>query len=511
MGRSMVGAPSLFLLVFFASVSFLLFSEGVNGASPDIIFVLTDDQDLDLGSLIAMPNLRALIADEGATFTNAYVTTPVCCPSRASILTGLYQHNTGVVNNSADGQCFGEQWVEFHENNTFAVGLQNAGYRTSYSGKYMNDYQNATHVPAGWDDWFALLGNSVYYDYNMSVNGMQVSHGSNYSFDYFTDLVGNHSLAWLEESFNNFSSSPVFSMIATPACHDPETPAPQYQNLFANLSAPRTPNYNFHSYGNESKHWLVNWEQSPMSNDSVNITDWKYQDRLRTLVSVDDIIGNVVKLLSKYKRLDNAYILFFSDNGYHLGQFCVTFDKRLPYETDIHVPMFVRGPSIKPGSIVTDITLNIDLAPTILYFATGQAPPQMDGQTFVPGTENYVQRQDFLIEYVGEGGVNCSGLWPGCCNTTTNVLLAPWCIDASNNTYACVRRLSPMQNDLYCEFYETPTFYEYYDLQEDPFEQYNAAYKLPPSGSIPLENRLHYLKQCQGTVACNQQLNMTEV
>eukprot|EP00026_Physarum_polycephalum_P001268 Phypoly_transcript_01269.p2 GENE.Phypoly_transcript_01269~~Phypoly_transcript_01269.p2 ORF type:complete len:397 (-),score=45.48 Phypoly_transcript_01269:413-1603(-) len=371
----------------------------LSASAPDIIFILTDDQDLELGSLVAMPKLKSLVADLGATYTNAYVNTPVCCPSRATIFSGLLQHNTGVLNNTQQGQCFGTQWIAEHENNTFNVNLQNAGYRTSFSGKYLNEYYNATHVPPGWTDWFALLGNSVYYDYNMSVNGLLVSHGGNYSTDYFTDLVGNHSVAWLEESFRNYTDSPVFSMIAVPACHDPQTPAPQYANLFPNITAPRTPNFNYHSFGNESKHFLVDWEQYPMSNTSVSTIDTKYANRLRTLVSVDNIVGNVIDLLTQYKRLDNAYVIFFSDNGYHLGQFCVAFDKRLPYETDIHVPMFVRGPTIKPGTYVTDITLSVDLAPTFIYLATGEAALEMDGQPFITTAANYSQRLDFVIEY----------------------------------------------------------------------------------------------------------------
>jgi N-acetylglucosamine-6-sulfatase len=474
-----------------------------SASKPDIIFILTDDQDLELGSLVAMPKLKALVADMGATYTNAYVNTPVCCPSRATIFTGLLQHNTGVVNNTQQGECFGREWRAHHENNTFNIALQNAGYRTSFAGKYLNEYYNATHVPPGWTDWFALLGNSVYYDYNMSVNGQLVSHGGNYSTDYFTDLVGNHSVAWLEESFRNYTDSPVFSMIATPACHDPQTPAPQYANLFPNMTAPRTPNFNYHSIGNESKHFIVNWEQSPMSNTSIYTIDTKYANRLRTLVSVDDIVGNVIDLLTKYKRLDNAYIVFFSDNGYHLGQFCITFDKRMPYETDIHIPMFARGPSINPASYVTDITLSIDLASTFVYIATGVVPEEMDGQPFIATTNNdTAPRRDFIIEYTGEYSSNCSGLWPGCCNITTNALLDNWCIDSGNNTYSCLRTLTSQSNTLYCEFQDALNFTEYYDLRLDPYEQYNSAWK---SSSViaPLASRLKYYKQCRGRVACN--------
>jgi len=222
---------------------------------------------------------------------------------------------------------------------------------------------------------------------------------------------------------------------------------------------------------------------------------------------VDDIIGKVIALLEKYKRLDNAYVVFFSDNGYHLGQFCVAYDKRLPYETDIHVPMFVRGPNIKPNTIIDDITLNIDLGPSFVYMATGKSVPYMDGQPIFPDSPNYFPRVDFAVEYVGEADYsNCSGMWPGCCNLTSHQFVNPfqrWCIDSGNNTYGCLRSINSYSNNLYCEFQDDVGFREYYDLRRDPYEQFNIAIE-SYNITAPLSARMRYLRSCAGRASCNQ-------
>jgi N-acetylglucosamine-6-sulfatase len=157
----------------------------------NIVFVLTDDQDMILGGLTPMTKLKKLVIDKGILFKNAFVTTPICCPSRSSILTGKYIHNHGAHNNTIAGNCAGADWVAKNEVNTTAAYLKALGYRTMFAGKYLNQYGSTTepltHVPPGWDSWLGLKGNSVYYNYAVSDNGVQVKHGSDYSSDYFTD------------------------------------------------------------------------------------------------------------------------------------------------------------------------------------------------------------------------------------------------------------------------------------------------------------------------------------
>jgi arylsulfatase A-like enzyme len=160
--------------------------------------LVADDQDLLLDSLRAQQTLRRLVSNAGRTYSNAFCTTPICCPSRSSILTGRYVHNTGVINNTVP---YCNSYLNGHENRTVATALHAAGYRTFYAGKYQNQYSNYTHVPPGWTDWFGLLGNSRYYNYSVSDNGVRYNY-SDAPDDYFTDVVRHRSTQWLEDAIS---------------------------------------------------------------------------------------------------------------------------------------------------------------------------------------------------------------------------------------------------------------------------------------------------------------------
>lgn len=199
---------------------------------PNILFVLTDDQDVLLDSMAPDGPCQTILRElgtKGATFTNAFVNTPICCPSRAEITTGRYMHNTKVFDNS----CGGEAFIEGAEKHNVAAELKavRPEYRTFYAGKYLNNYGSpklggVSRVPAGWDEWYGLVGNSKYYDYVVSNNGVAERHGNDYHADYFTDRVANRSLDFMRKAFND--EAPFFMTVATPASHSPNTPAPQY-------------------------------------------------------------------------------------------------------------------------------------------------------------------------------------------------------------------------------------------------------------------------------------------
>ncbi|XP_069760119.1 N-acetylglucosamine-6-sulfatase isoform X3 [Narcine bancroftii] len=421
----------------------------VGSKKPNVVLILTDDQDVLLGGMTPLKKTKKLIGDLGVTFTNVYVASPLCCPSRSSILTGKYPHNHRVFNNTLDGNCSSKAWQKTQEPNTFAALLNNhCGYRTFFAGKYLNEYGSelaggVEHVPPGWDHWYALVKNSKYYNYTLSVNGKPQYHGQNYSLDYLTDLL--------------------------------------------------------------DKHWLIRQAKTPMTNTSINFLDNAFRKRWQTLLSVDDLVEKIVKKLDAVKELENTYIFFTSDNGYHTGQFSLPIDKRQLYEFDIKVPLLVRGPRIKSKTSNKMLVANIDLAPTILDIAGYDInKTRMDGMSILPLLQNDVSqsvtwRTDILVEYQGEGrntsNPNCPLLGPGVTNCFPDCV----CEDAYNNTYACVRTIATQADLQYCEFDDREVFVEVYNLTSDPFEIINIAKTIDQEILEKMNHRLMMLQSCSGS------------
>lgn len=474
-----------------------------DGRRPNVIFVLTDDQDFMLNSMYSMPKTRRLIADRGLTFLNAFATTPICCPSRSSILTGVYLHNHRVVNNSIDGNCSSAEWQSGPEKKAFATYLKRLNYTTFYAGKYLNQYgMKATggveHIPPGWDHWFGLVGNSRYYNYTISSNGKWQHHGDDPKKDYFTNVIKGKALDFLRNQVPE-KNDPFFMMLATPACHAPFTPEPKYAGNFSDLVAPRTKNYNV---SNPDKHWLLR-QTHYLNSDVVHFVDNVFRNRWRTLLTVDDMVEEIVNVLDKKNILNDTYIFFSSDHGYHLGQFSLPLDKRQMYETDVRIPLMVRGPGISGKQISRALVAAIDFAPTFVELAGGTPPDHMDGTSLVPllTKPSRSWRNNVLIEYVGEGrtdpvvgcpqfasgGVGCCG--PDCI-----------CEDSFNNTYVCIRTLSMFQSSILCQFVDNERFTEIYNLDLDPYQLDNLAYREQRSSLDvqKLKSSLYRLQACSG-------------
>lgn len=464
-------------------------------SAPNFVIILTDDQDVVLNGLNPMIQTQQLIANRGATFLNAFTSSPICCPSRSSLLTGQYAHNVKTFNNSQAGGCYGTHWREKVEPSTFPLLLQQAGYRTFYAGKYLNEYYSK-EVPPGWDDWHGLHGNSKYYNYTLNENGQIVT----FSDEYLTDVLSNRTVDFLA---NVQLGVPFFAMVAPPAPHAPYTAAERHKDTFPDVMAPRTKNYNL-PCGPLEKHWLLTMPPTPLPADILASIDVSYRKRWQSLLAVDEMVESIVNMLDNRKLLTNTYIIYTSDNGYHMGQFGLPYDKRQPYETDIRVPFLMTGPTIPPKTLVSSPVTLIDIAPTVLELAGLQVPAQTDGASILNKLYHMTQIEErqILIEYWGEGTLETYN--PECPWQKKDKLMlcsldaGCHCQDAWNNTYSCVRHLADDLDMIYCQFKDNEHFIEAYDLTNDMYQIENIAYDMLPSVRAKYDLAITNLTECVG-------------
>lgn len=436
---------------------------------PNVVLMVLDD--LDLAGMEHMPTLKALLGEQGTTFTNAFVTTSVCCPSRASILTGQYVHNHGVLDNRYPLGGFRKFLESGKESSTLATWMQEAGYRTGLIGKYLNQYpqkvKNPKHVPPGWHDWHGVFFIEMYYEYQVNENGKVVYYGTDVD-EYQTDVLRRKALDFVSKKAAD--PRPFFLYLSPFAPHAPARPAPRHDEEYPGLRAPRPPSFNEEDVSDKPA-----WVQAlpPMSEETIARTDDWHRRRVQTMLGVDEMLAALAESLRASGELDNTYIVFTSDNGFQLGAHRMDHGKGDAYEESIRVPLLVRGPGVPAGARIDAMVLNIDLAPTVADLAGARAADFVDGRSFVPflrGAQPKSWRKDFLVEHWIDETDDGKGI----------------------PAYAALRTA----DHLYVE-YPVTNERELYDLKKDPYEMESLHRTASPSLVKKLSSRLAALKDCR--------------
>jgi len=365
---------------------------------PNIIFILADDMDMPL--LEFMPKTQELIGKQGVTFNQYFVTMATCCPSRTTILRGQYSHNTQIFETTLPDGGFEKFYALESEKSTIAVWLEDAGYKTAFFGKYMNGYPataKQTYVPAGWTEWYSPADGDPYkqFNYTLNENGKLVKYGDAPE-DYGTDVYAAKSIDFIERSVK--SGDPFFAHISVYAPHGPYVPAPRHADLFTDLTMPRSPSFNEEDASD--KPWMYSSEP-PLSSENIAKMEKIYPKRIQSMQAVDEMVENIVKTLDSLGALENTYIFFSSDNGFHMGEHRLLIGKNTAFEEDINVPLLVRGPNIAAGITVDALAGNVDLASTFAEIAGVKTPDFVDGRSLIPlmaGSAPQNWRQAFLLE-----------------------------------------------------------------------------------------------------------------
>lgn len=428
-------------------------------AQPNFVFVLVDDADAK--TMEYMPLTKSLVADAGATLDQFIFNQPLCCPSRATMLRGQYSQNTGVTDNEAPEGGYFAFYNKGNEASTIGTWFNDAGYSTAYVGKYLNGYARSaglpnTHVPVGWDRWFGLFAGENYnYSYTVNEDGVITSRGSDPE-DYQTDVLAGEAQRFLN---SDLAASPFLMQVSVKSPHAPAVPAIRHKNLFSSVKYPQTPAFNEKDV--RDKPGSMN-KLKKLTSAQIQAIDVDFRNKIRSLQAVDEMVADIVATLEAQGKLANTYILLTTDNGFHMGEHRLLRGKNTPYEEDLRVPLYIRGPGIAPGQTVTEMVGNVDLAPTLADAADITAPDFVDGRSFLPllNGGGVQWRNSYLI---GRGGPN---------------------------SFAGVRT----EQYTYVEYASGEG--EFYDRAADPYELENSFTKMPSDLRTALHNRLEELRTC---------------
>lgn len=465
-------------------------TQGGGAGLPNFLVVVTDDQTLE--QMRALPKTERLIGRKGTTFDNAIVTTPTCCPSRASYLTGQYAHNHGALSNKHGYPAFRDP------DNVLPVWLQRAGYTTAHLGKFLNGYEKAvdsiTEVAPGWDEWATLLKPRRYLDYELQVNGESVPYGEDRE-DYLTNVLTERAKRLIRDLAPG--EKPFYLQVDHYAPHDGSgdlsgecgkaTPAePAGYRRYGRKPLPGSESFNERDVSD--KPLFVQRRERLSQGDKRRIRT-AYRCALASLDSVDNGVKELIRELEETGEMEETVVIFTSDNGYFYGEHRIPGSKTLPYEETIRVPLLIRLPRALQGDSrvrqVNTQVANIDLAPTILDLADARPCSAsscriMDGRSLLPllqGRGNFPTDRGVVVEF-----------------TQGKEMVKP--------TMSCSYQGIRTQQTFYVEHTSVPRpgdrecqdalEVELYDLRSDPFELENLG------EDATLAARLEALRDCAG-------------
>ncbi len=374
------------LVVTIFHLSLISLALGQTSQKPNFLVIMTDDQSHDTLTEEFMPSTKEMIADQGVTFSRFITPTALCCPSRASFLTGKYAHHTGVRTNN--DQLLGP---------TLVNRLHDAGYFTGLVGKYLNSWPGEARPEYNyWTAW-----TKGYFDPKLNLFGtFQTVAG------YITSILRDHALDFLDKVPGD---QPFFLLFASRAPHSPATPAPGDEHLFPHLAKWRPPNFNPADQSDKPT-WLKETPQLSQHKIEKRVDEFRL-NQLRCLHSVDVAVRDVLEKLKQQGKLDNTFIVFYSDNGYFWGEHRLLRKNRV-YEEASRGPCAIRYPPLIAETRLEDrLVAVIDLAPTIYELAGIPIPSDVDGRSLVPLLRGTTEWRDALLL---EG-------WPG----TTNAQITP--------------------------------------------------------------------------------------
>lgn len=466
---------------------------------PNIVVIVTDDQTVAQLSEATMPETLELLGTHGTTFTNAIATTPLCCPSRASMITGQYGHNNGVLANRPGYATLTAK------RSTLPAWLGAAGYTTAHVGRWLNGYRKAPgrHPAPGWDRWFTLGDSRTYFDYDLLAGREQIHFGK-VSRDYVTRVLNQVAVRLVRNQVRR--PKPFFLQLDqlaphadgikgddSGACVDSAIPPSRHPAGFEAAPLPQSPSFNEADLSDKPHFVRI---LPPLDDQKVAELERQYRCRLASLPAVDEGVRRIVDELAQAGELDNTAIAFVSDNGYFFGEHRVPTEKYLAYEEAIRIPMLIRFPGgVGAGATVDAPVANIDIAPTILELAgatpcAGGVCRVIDGRSLLGPAQGdfsgWPQSRELLIEL-------------------RRTAARP------SHTLPCEYTGVRTPDQVYVEYSSLPNpsgecapaaDAEHYDLAADPFELQNLFPSEPGSAAAQaqaqLAEQVAQLRDCSG-------------